>query len=221
MNQAVKTSICSALIVDREAFLWECFAQQVPDSIREQLRTCAPAAAGVDEQQIEQVSRALIHAHAARASAASLSASLAQGILRLFTIPVEYAAFVYEALRLTQKLLYLHTGMRQEQLLSHHQLSGYLYIFFGGTLTLKASGITLEVLIKTTLRRFLSGRMATLAPIAGCACSTAFTCTVFLQLAEAFRQTLVERCAQQQEYLTIGCTERPAIQMPLFVVEEA
>ena len=111
--------------------------------------------------------------------------------------------------------------MRQEQLLSHHQLSGYLYIFFGGTLTLKASGITLEVLIKTTLRRFLSGRMATLAPIAGCACSTAFTCMVFLQLAEAFRQTLVERCAQQQEYLTIGCTERPAIQMPLFVVEEA
>ena len=214
MNQAVKTSICSALIVDREAFLWECFAQQVPDPIREQLRTCAPAAAGVDEQQIEQVSRALIHAHAARASAASLSASLAQGILRLFTIPVEYAAFVYEALRLTQKLLYLHTGMRQEQLLSHHQLSGYLYIFFGGTLTL-------EVLIKTTLRRFLSGRMTTLAPIAGCACSTAFTCTVFLQLAEAFRQTLVERCAQQQEYLTIGCTERPAIQMPLFVVEEA
>ena len=64
MNQAVKTSICSALIVDREAFLWECFAQQVPDPIREQLRTCAPAAAGVDEQQIEQVSRALIHAHA-------------------------------------------------------------------------------------------------------------------------------------------------------------
>lgn len=130
MNQAVKTSICSALIVDREAFLWECFAQQVPDPIREQLRTCAPAAAGIDEQRIEQVSRALIHAHAARASAASLSASLAQGILRLFTIPVEYAAFVYEALRLTQKLLYLHTGMRQEQLLSHHQLSGYLYIFF-------------------------------------------------------------------------------------------
>ena len=109
MNQAVKTSICSALIVDREAFLWECFAQQVPDPIRERLRTCAPAAAGIDEQRIEQVSRALIHAHAARASAASLSASLAQGILRLFTIPVEYAAFVYEALRLTQKLLYLHT----------------------------------------------------------------------------------------------------------------
>ncbi|MFR9254621.1 MAG: hypothetical protein ACLVJ6_03320 [Merdibacter sp.] len=36
---------------------------------------------------------------------------------------------LYESALLVQKLLYLYTGIKEEHMLAHHQLPGYLCIF--------------------------------------------------------------------------------------------
>lgn len=208
-----------ALIVQREAFLWACFAQETTQETKRQLLSCAPIEAGISPQCIDQKGRSLIRAHARKAAVPAISASLAQGILRIVTIPIEYAAFVYEALRLTQELVYLYTGIRQEQLLSHHQLPGYLSIFFGSTFALKASSLGLEALIEVSLRRFLRGRATGMVPVVGGAVNTAFTYTAFCQLAETFQQELVKRREEHQTYLTIGWEEHEGIRMPLFSID--
>ncbi len=207
-------------IVQREAFLIECFASYTDRQMLQRMIKSSPLDAGMDPSLIHQVSQEVIRIHAIKAAGASMCASLAPGVLRLPTAWIEYASFVYETLLLTQKLLYLYTGMKQNQLLHHHQLQGYLAIFFGATTALKATGIALGELSEATVRHWIKGRLASLIPLVGAGVNTALTSAAIDQLANEFVSQLQQRHLQHQTYLTISCQQGEVIRTPLFAVNE-
>ena len=125
------------ILVSRDAFLLESLAPYVDDEILERLQSVSPAQAGVDPRVITRISDRIIAEHADRAAAVALPSALASGVMRAFTLPLEYASYLYESALLVQKLLYLYTGIKEEHMLAHHQLPGYLCIFFGTAFTAK------------------------------------------------------------------------------------
>lgn len=125
------------ILVSRDAFLLESLAPYVDDEILERLQSVSPAQAGVDPRVIARISDRIIAEHADRAAAVALPSALASGVMRAFTLPLEYASYLYESALLVQKLLYLYTGIKEEHMLAHHQLPGYLCIFFGTVFTAK------------------------------------------------------------------------------------
>ena len=207
-------------IVQREAFLIECFASYVDRQMLQRIVKSSPLDAGIDPSLIHQVTQEVIRTHAVKAAGTSMCASLAPGVLRLSTAWIEYASFVYETLLLTQKLLYLYTNMKQKQLLYHHQLQGYLAIFFGASTALKTTGIALGELSEVAVRHWIKGRFATLIPLVGAGVNTALTSVSIYQLANEFVMQLRQRYLQHQTYLTISCQQGEAIHTPLFAVNE-
>ncbi len=203
------------ILVSRDAFLLESLAPYVDDAILERLQSVSPAQAGVDPRVIARISARIIDAHASRAAAIALPSALAAGIMRAFTLPLEYASYLYESILLVQKLLYLHTSIKEEHLLAHHQLQGYLCIFFGVSLTAKGISSLTALMTRAALRHFLKKRLLTLIPLASGTVSAAMTKLSMKQLAEDLIAQLKARQIEHHEYLTIGCAPTD-IATPLF-----
>ncbi len=206
-------------IVHREAFLMECFSSYADGLMLQKMMKTSPLDAGIDPAYIHRISQEIIHMHALKAGTVSMSASLAVGFLRLATLPAEYGSYVYESLLLVQKLLYLHTNMKQKQLLHHHQLQGYLAVFFGAASALKASGAAAGQLSNAILRRLIKQRLSKAIPLIGASVNTAVCIASITQLANEFEEELSKRQIQHQTYLTIACDEPAVIETPLFTVE--
>lgn len=203
------------ILVSRDAFLLESLAPYVDDEILERLQSVSPAQAGVDPRVIARISDRIIAEHAGRAAAVALPSALASGVMRAFTLPLEYASYLYESALLVQKLLYLYTGIKEEHMLAHHQLPGYLCIFFGTAFTAKGVSAVSGTLARTALRHALKTRMSSLVPLAGGAVNAAVTRLSMKQLAEELIAQLKERRIEHQEYLTIGCAPGK-VETPLF-----
>ena len=147
--------------------------------------------------------------------AVALPSALASGVMRAFTLPLEYASYLYESALLVQKLLYLYTGIKEEHMLAHHQLPGYLCIFFGTVFTAKGVSAVSGTLMRMALRHALKMRMSSFVPLAGGAVNAAVTRLSMKQLAEELIAQLKERRIEHQEYLTIGCAPGK-VETPLF-----
>ena len=147
--------------------------------------------------------------------AVALPSALASGVMRAFTLPLEYASYLYESALLVQKLLYLYTGIKEEHMLAHHQLPGYLCIFFGTAFTAKGVSAVSGTLMRMALRHALKMRMSSFVPLAGGAVNAAVTRLSMKQLAEELIAQLKERRIEHQEYLTIGCAPGK-VETPLF-----
>ena len=207
-------------VVHREAFLMKCFSSYADREQLQRMMKSSPLDAGMERHLVDQAARQAVYEHTLAASALSFTSALAPGVLRFAAVPIEYAAFLRESLQLVQKLLYLYTGMKQKQLLHHHQLQGYLYIFLGGSTAVKASSILSERATVFALKKLLRQKLYTMVPLIGGSIDTALTAAAMYQLAEEFSQHLYQRYLQHQEYLTIGCSERTSIQTPFFQVED-
>lgn len=206
-------------IVNREAFLRECFSCHAGKEQMARIIESSPLDAGMDHRYITEMANEMIHFHMLRAGVSSVSASLANGILRFLTIPIEYVSFVYEAMLLTQKLLYLYTNMKQDALLKHHQLQGYLAIFFGASITLKGSSVVISETTRAVLRYFISKRLAPCIALTTAAVNASLCSVEMYQMAKEFIRNIEKRRMEHQQYLTIGYEERCNIDTPLFTVE--
>ena len=190
------------ILVSRDAFLLESLAAYVDDEILERLQSVSPAQAGVGPRVVARMRDRLNAQDGDRAAAVALPSALASGVMRAFTLPLEYASYLYESALLVQKLLYLYTGIKEEHMLAHHQLPGYLCIFFGTAFTAKGVSAVSGTLMRMALRHALKMRMSSLVPLAGGAVNAAVTRLSMKQLAEE----LIRGLREIAPYVVIDCS---------------